>query len=236
MLTNVKPLNTNIINKYHCYRNFNFQKQDNSGCQHTDNISNASKLAIAGFSILGTLVSLAVIRKYQTQKSLLECCKKILSVDYGLKEMLLVGAGSVLGGLAGGIVFDKKESKLNKVKEAVYQFVNIAVPTCLVAKLLAITNRNKNLNNKLSKFIAIIAGVGVGMPVGAYISNQINNLFIDNKHKYERKLSLRDCFVHIDDIFAAIILMKIPQLQGLNVGKALPALYAMCGYQSGTKR
>lgn len=69
------------------------------------------------------------------------------------------------------------------------------------------------------------------MPLGASISNGLNRLLFDKTGVSDRKISLTDYFVHIDDVLGAFAFMKIPGLD--QVVKLLPALYAMCGYNDG---
>ncbi|MFA6990396.1 MAG: hypothetical protein WC197_10030, partial [Candidatus Gastranaerophilaceae bacterium] len=85
-----------------------------------------SNLPIIATSIIGTLIPLLILKKTQKAKSL-------LNVQYEtLKEVLFVGFGSIAGGLCGGLAFgDKKDSK-KVIKESVFQYLNFAIPACIV--------------------------------------------------------------------------------------------------------
>ncbi len=196
----------------------------------------------------GTILPILVIRKYQGKslqsgvfkgtdfKAKAKEILKSFNIEYGLKEMLLTSFGSVFGGLAGGLVVDKKENKKSKMKEAVFQLSNIAIPTSIVAGLLKLTEKCKNPKAIFPKIVAVIAGIAVGMPIAAVTSNKINNTIVDKDNQCKRKLRLKDCFVHIDDLVGALILAKIPFAEKLHADKILPALYGMCGYEVGTKQ
>ena len=199
-------------------------------------------------TIAGIILPILVIRKYQGKtlqsvglrgmdfKAKAKEVLKSFNIEYGLKEMLLTSFGSIAGGLSGGLLFNKDENKKCKVKESVFQFSNIAIPTSIVAGLLRLTEKCKNPKAIFPKIAAAIAGIGVGMPIAAITSNKINNTIVDKDNQCKRKLRVKDCFVHIDDLVGALILAKIPFADKLHADKILPALYGICGYESGTKK
>lgn len=194
-------------------------------------------------TIAGTVLPMLVIRKYQGKTLKAEALKgltlgekgkaflKSFNIEYGLKEMLFNSYGSVLGGLAGGLLFKKDEKKKPKIKEAVFQAVNITIPTSFAAFLLKQTEKNKNLKGVLPKIASVLIGLGVGMPVAAIVSDKISNSIIDKNNPSKRKLKLKDLFIHADDIIAALALSKIPYVE-----KVLPVLYGICGYEVGVDK
>lgn len=198
-------------------------------------------------TIAGTILPILVIRKYQgiglkndalkgmNFKAKAKEVLKSFNIEYGLKEMLFTGFGSIVGGLLGGLIFNKDENKKCKIKEAIFQFGNIAIPTSIVAGLLNLTEKCKKPKAILPKVLAVIAGVGTGMPIAAITSNKINNTIVDKDNPCKRKLKFKDCFVHIDDLVGALVLAKIPFADKLHADKILPALYGMCGYEAGAK-
>ena len=206
------------------------------------------KLPVLLTTIAGTILPILVIRKYQGKtlqsgcfkgldfKSKAKAVLKSFNIEYGLKEMLFASFGSTLGGLSGGLLFDKKENKKAKIKESVFQLSNIAIPTSIIAGLLKLTEKCKNPKAILPKVAAVVAGIATGMPLATIASNKINNTIMDKDNQAKRKLRLKDCFVHIDDLVGALILTKIPFADKLHADKILPALYGICGYEAGTKQ
>lgn len=188
-------------------------------------------LPVVATTIAGTLLPMFMIKSYQKTK--------LWKIEYGLKEMLFTSLGSITGGLTGGLLFSKNkknEDKKAKVKESVFQFTNIAIPTSIVAGLLKLTEKSKNLKGVVPKIAAVVAGIGGGMPLAACISNNINNHIVDKDSPCKRKLCLKDCFVHVDDLIGALVLAKVPLVDKLHVDKILPAIYGLCGYGAGTKK
>lgn len=200
-------------------------------------------------TIAGTLIPMLFIRHKQglnlkegALKNLIFSQKakavlKSFDIEYKLKEMLMVSSGSVLGGLAGGLLFDKskeKDSKIAKVKESVFQIFNVSVPIVIGDQIVKFTEK-KQWKNPLVQLATAVVAVGAGMPIAAKISNTINNKVVDKEHPDNRKLRIKDAFVHIDDFAGVIALSKIPLAQQLHVERILPFLYASCGYESGSK-
>lgn len=198
--------------------------------------------------IAGTILPILVIRKYQGTglkngalkgtdfKAKAKEVLKSFDIKYGLKEMLFTSFGSIVGGLSGGLIYNNDEDQKCKIKEAVFQFGNIAIPTSIVAGLLKLTEKCKNPKAILPKIGAVIAGIGAGMPIAAVTSNKINNTIVDKDNQCKRKLRFKDCFVHIDDLVGALVLAKIPFADKLHVEQLLPVLYGMCGYEAGTEK
>lgn len=211
-------------------------------------VSKKVDIPVAVTTIAGILLSMLVIRKYQDNgvafntlidKDFLSKTKAVLksfNLHYGLKEMVLTSFGSIFGGLAGGLLFDKNENKKAKIKESVFQFSNILIPTSLVAGLLKLADKRKIRNSALLKITPVLLGIGAGMPIAAAVSNKINSSIVDKSNKNKRKIELKDCFVHIDDILGALVLAKIPFADKLHVDKILPILYGICGYEVGSKK
>lgn len=231
-----QALNTDLVQKPH------------DAAQTEDKKHKKFDLPVFVSTMLGAVVPIIAIRKYQGKALKAGALKdmdfagkaktffKSLNIKYELKEMLLISFGSVAGGLFGGLVSGKKEDKKSKVKESVFQALNVAIPTTLVATLLDAAEKSKKAKGILPKIAAVVLGIGVGMPSAAILSNDINSSVIDRDNQQQRKLSLKDCFVHIDDLLGALVLAKIPFADKLHVEKILPALYMLCGYEAGSKK
>jgi hypothetical protein len=205
-------------------------------------------LPVIASIIVGTLIPLLIIRKYQGKAIPLNSLKdleilskvktvlKSFNIKYGLKEMLFISFGSILGGLSGGIIFNKEGSHKDIVKESVFQLANVAVPTTIVAGLLTLISKSKKYNGIIPKILSIIVGIVAGMPIAAVISNKLNNTFVDKENPDKRKLQMKDCFVHADDVIGALVLARVPIAGRIQADKALPALYGLSGYEAGTKK
>jgi|GEM_PF-3123117 len=170
--------------------------------------------------------------------------------EFSLSEVLIIGTGSVLGGLLGGIAKDKGEVNKKKVKEANFQLItNIICPTILTAVLVnkfglstkefknkvrfIDTFKRENLLPSLKKAgkgaAAILLGVGTGITVGSHIANWMNKQYFKNE-KYERRLHHFDVLIHVDDVPIALNFMKVPFMD-----KLLLFCSGLCGYKAGEK-
>lgn len=170
----------------------------------------------------GTLLPLLFFAKKQN--------KNIFNIKYGLKEMISVSAGGIFGGVAAGILFDKKEYRKQKTNEGIFQFMNASVPSFCVAGLLKLSEKFKPLNSKKAKLVFILTGLFVGMKAASTISNKINDPF--NKVP-DRKVTLKDSVANFDDAIGALVLAKIPVAQKIHAEKFLPVIYGWCGYRAG---
>jgi hypothetical protein len=185
--------------------------------------SNGDKIKAAVGAFVGTVIPMAMMMKNQK-------IKNPLKLQYGLKEMLILSATSIVGGVFTGMIGADNQSKLNKSKEGVFQFMNAAIPTWLGAATLRWCETTKGMNNNLAKITATAATILVGMQGAASVSN----IICDPKDEHpDRKLTFLDSLANIDDLVGVLVLAKFPIVEKLHVDKLLPAIYAFCGYRAG---
>lgn len=187
-----------------------------------------TKIKIAAGSILATILPMIFFAKKQHG---LKNFKDLFKVEYGIKEVLALSSASIIGGVVSGIAADKKSDKKRKIKEGVFQFMNATVPTALVGGAMKLIEDNtKYQNSKRVKVAAIATGLIAGMPLAAWLSNIIN----DPKDKEpDRKLTLKDSLINMDDALGALVVAKIPLVGALHLDKLMPAIFAWCGYRAG---
>ena len=81
---------------------------------NVEKAENKVKFAAAAGAIAGALVpAILFARKQKTN---------LFKIEYGMKEMLGVSSGAIVGGTAAGIIADKKKNVKHKVKEGIFQF------------------------------------------------------------------------------------------------------------------
>lgn len=178
----------------------------------------------AGFgAILGTAVPIALMMKKQGVKN-------PLKLKYGLQEMVVLSATSVASGVAVGMIGETKETNKNKMKEGVFQFLNASIPTWVVGGVLKLCESSPKFNNIPSKILSVAGGLLVGM----FGSASLSNIICDPKdEKPDRKLTLKDCLINIDDALGVLVLAKIPFIEKIHFEKVLPLVFTYCGYRAG---
>ncbi len=195
-----------------------------------------SALAIVG-AIVGTLIPAIIISKKQQPSLKVGSLKnfiKFFDIEYGLKEIIPVGLGGVIGGLAGGLADKKEKNKLKKFEEATFQAMNLMIPTYLVTKSLEHCRNSKSLNKPLVKAATTIAGVLIGVNAAVVLSNMIDKK-VFNKYECnpDRKFRPRDLVVHVDDIVEVLVISKSSIGEKLHLNKILPLIYAWNGQEVG---
>ena len=170
---------------------------------------------------------------------------------YDEKDVLLIGAGSVIGGLAGGLAADrKKENVKPKLREASQQFFgNMLCPIGLMGlgnkvlektnfKLPKINSASKPaqaLNGVLSvlpKAVVTVASLVAGMEIGNKIMNKVNNKIF--KEDVKHNVNVEDYFVHADDLcLTANMLLKDARVISRLTSKVLPATFIVAGSKTG---
>ena len=189
----------------------------------THETKTADKIQAAVGATIGTVIPLLFMMKKQGLKN-------PLKLEYGLKEMLVLSGAPIVGGVSVGMIGNDKKTNLNKSKEGVFQFLNAAIPTWLAAATLKWCETTQGLNNGWAKFGSVAATILIGMHGAAALSN----IICDPKDKHpDRKLTMLDSLANIDDLFGILVLAKVPIVKSLHLDKALPAIYAFCGYRAG---
>ncbi len=181
-----------------------------------ENQDKSVKIKTATGAIAGTLIPMMYFAKKQNVNP--------FKIKYKLKEMITVSAGSIIGGLIGGVIADKKEYRKQKVNESVFQFLNASIPPLLTFGLYKIS---KNLTYR-------IAGTAIGLIGGMHIAAKLANKINDPLDKVpDRKLNIKDSIANIDDALGVLVLAKVPLIEKLHLDKLLPAIYSWCGYRGG---
>ncbi len=156
--------------------------------------------------------------------------KNPLKVKYGLSEMILVSATTVLASVLAAMPGNDAKTNRRKAEEGVFQFCNAAIPTWLAASALKLCETSKKYNNAAAKILSTAGAILVGMMGAA----EVSNLICDPHDKHpDRKLTLKDTIANLDDLFGVLILAKVPFVDKLHLEKALPFIYAYCGYRAG---
>ncbi len=186
------------------------------------------KVIVASGSIAATLLPMIYFAKKQNG---LKKITDLVKVKYELPQVIGLSTASILGGVVTGIAADNKSNKKRKIQEGVFQFMNATIPTLLVGGAMKLIEDNvKYKESKKVKVAAIVTSLIAGMPLAAFISNIIN----DPKDKEpDRKLTLKDSVINMDDALGALVVAKIPLVEHLHLDKLMPAIFAWCGYRAG---
>lgn len=182
----------------------------------------SAKYKVATGAVVGTVLPMLYLAKKQKTN--------IFKIKYNTKEMIMLSSGAILGGLITGLLTGKKEHRKQKMNEGVFQFLNATVPTLLTASLFSLTSRFKQLNKTSIKFLSALTGLVGGMHLASKLANIINDPY---DKVPDRKLTLKDSVANIDDAIGILVITKVPIADKLQVEKALPAVYSLCGYRTG---
>ena len=144
---------------------------------------------------------------------------------------------TMLGGLTGGLITDHKSKRKAKLKEAMHQFIgNILVPISIVGAAVTVIEKQKYPAKKelILSGIASVAGVVAGVITGNYAAGKINEKIFKENDK--RHIGPKDFSIHIDDIMTLMALTSNGEKIQSFIGKALPAIFLLCGYEAGTSK
>lgn len=262
----IQPVNNAIVTP------INTQKAKNNPTKRQENLE---KLGVAATSALGVASALALISKRQgfslspsriaktpiKDWAIFKITNKEKNngnvLDFKAKEILTMGAGSVLGGLIGGTLFNKDTSFKDKCNEAVNQMLgDIAIPLGFVAGPTALYKNFEELAKretkhvtlqKVSKFIqgnkflsilcpTVISAVSLG--TGIIAGNKTSNYINEKVHgiKVDRKIRITDFAPHIDDVCLVVSLMAekgpIPDI----ISRLVPIALTIAGIETGTAK
>lgn len=208
-----------------------------------------------GFSLSPSVIRKTPVKDWAVFKlQNKEGTKKVLDLEW--EEILELGAASVAGGLAAGLLLDDKKHRKSKLRESVNQFIgNITVPVAcvtLVSKLykkhenailskvpqLKETGKFTHYVNKALKgipfSITTIAALGTGILAGNRVSNLLNEKVFHKK--VDRKIKGTDFAPHVDDLGVALTLMGSKGKISSIIQRLVPAFLCVPGYQTGVHK
>ena len=214
--------------------------------------STKEKAIVAGSTALGVVAALAGLAK-QAKYSLnpakmFKNFKKsyLYKAPYDEPEIITIGAGSCLGGLAGGYIIDKnKENRKAKWRETLMQIANISVPIIFVGrfarggkylakKFWEKTPNSETYRTKTAKAVTAMIGLFTGVYASNWLANKINEkLFNQGKG---RPVQLSDFTAHLDDFCMAA--RQIDDKNSLihKVTMCIPLALMVAGNEVGNKK
>lgn len=180
-------------------------------------------------------------------------------------DLLKLAAGSVAGGITGGLLTDRKENAKAKIREGLQQFIgNISIPISFLTLNMFLLGKSKfkmplfketdkfieklspkmqgfyikKLNpviNEVPKIVVTLASLFGGLAIGNKIMNKVNDKIF--KEKERRQVKPSDFSAHADDLCVAssFILKEGSNLQGV-ISRILPATFLVAGYEAGTHK
>ena len=221
--------------------------------QESKQINNRKKVVAASLagSALGIASSVAGIYAMAKKGNPTLALKNLA---YQEKDVLLIGASSVLGGLAGGLLADNdKENIAPKLREASQQFVgNTLFPVSFIAmgnKLLEKTNfqlpkfkstsKLANMANVALGALPRIATTTIGLVGGVTLGNKLMSTINDKiyKEKVTNSVEAEDLLMHSDDVCvaASLLFKNAPQISSFT-NTILPATFLVAGAKSGMQQ
>ncbi len=233
---------TQIYNNISPERDFSLR---NPQFEHSHNLVKGNeykpseKALVAGTTTLGVLASLALLAKsakYSLKPSkMFKDIKNsyLAQVDFEAKEVIAMGAGSCLGGLAGGFMIDKdKDNRKAKLRESIMQIGNVSIPILTVH--LLVTKVFKNASKGVQAF-AGLGGVFIGVAIANFVMNRFNNLLFNEKQGEGRKMKISDFAEHPDDVIvAANYIAKGNFVHAF--GRIIPFALLIPGLETGNKK
>ena len=215
----------------------------------------ANKNRVKTASLIGSAIGIAgaVAGVYAIAKSG-NPAVSLKNLTYGERDILMIGAGSILGGLTGGLLADKnKANRTPKLREASQQFFgSLVCPISILAvaeraleksgfKLPQIQSASKYAKAAnvalaaLPKVTVTIGSLIAGMEIGNKIMNKVNNKIFKEEVKHDVHPS--DYLVHTDDLcVAANLLLKDAKSISQITSKALPLSFILAGTKTGMQQ
>ena len=195
------------------------------------------KAVVATTTALGVAASCAILAKKAgyslNPKKMFSNIKDsyLAKVHYEWPEVITIGAGSCLGGLAGGYIIDKnKENRKVKQREAIMHFGNIAIPILTVG--MVVDNVFKN-SNKWVKAGAGFGGIVAGLYLANFVTNKLCSWIFKDKSQ-ERGIEVTDLPAHLDDAVVAAGYISKAKIVHL-LGRIIPLALMVAGNEVGTK-
>lgn len=235
-------MNITPINYSHNYPKVNSNNELSFG--HGNNFlasdySIGQKAVVVASTALGVAASMAVLAKkggysIKPKNFFINMKKFISNVHYDdWKKIVTIGAGSCLGGLAGGYLIDKnKENRKAKNREAIMHFGNIAIPIITVD---FVTDKLCKNAGKWTKAFAALGGILGGVYLANFVMNKVSNVLFQDKSQ-ERGVRLTDFPSHLDDVIVAAGFIAPDSKLIHKIGRIVPLALMVAGNEAGTAK
>ena len=182
---------------------------------------NKQKRIVLYTTAIGALAGMACHAKYKgyslNPKKMFKNIKNSYwgKVEFDDKPVIIIGAGSCLGGLTGGYMIDKdKENRKSKLRETLLQMTNISLPIIFTTRMAKWGQKLGNkywdkgrikklqtYRTKLPQALSAMIGLFAGVFTANIVANKINeHLFCQGKG---RPVQASDFSAHLDDICVA---------------------------------
>ena len=201
--------------------------------------SKKDKAIVAGTTALGVAASLGVLAKMAGHSvnpvKVIKSFKNIKNsylakVKYHEKEVITIGAGSALGGLAGGYIIDKNpENRKAKRRETLMQIGNVSIPIITVEAFAKLGDRF----GKAAKSLSAIAGIFAGVYLANFLMNHLSNA-IFKSDKGARGVKGTDFSAHLDDMVVAASYISDAKPVYL-ISRVIPLALLFAGNEVGNK-
>ena len=188
--------------------------------------NNRKKRIVAGTTALGVLAGMACHAKYKgyslNPKKMFTNIKNSYwsKIKFDDAPVITIGAGSCLGGLAGGYYIDKdKENRKAKKRESLLQIINISLPIIFTKYLGELgefignkywdkgrAKQFRTYRTKLPQGVFAIAGLFAGVFTANIVANKINELIF--RQGKGRPVQASDFSAHLDDFCVAANLIS----------------------------
>lgn len=203
------------------YINLQKSKDSESGLSKKDRI-----LAGVG-STFGVAIPVLAYMKHQKVNNMFK-------LHYNAYQMIGMAAAGNVGGILLSSIGESKKDQKKKWKEGAFQMALTTLPLLLVDGGIKLVEKvkSKKINNNFVKILVSVIGVAIGSNTAVAISNKLRS--DKEAKKPKRELKLIDMIANIDDFVAIMVLAKIPFAKKIKIERALPFIYAFCGYRSGT--
>lgn len=210
-----------------------------------DKAKTSTKIAALAGSTIGVAAAVTMISRTHgvkipsTLKNPNGLVNILKNIELKEKDVIAIASSSIAGGLAGGMITDKKNAKA-KVKEGVVQLVgNYIVPTIAVGAGIKL---NKALNKKYNfppitrpiQFLFGFASLIVGVIAGNKVSRVMNaGMFKEDDY---RKLTWKDWAVQFDNVCLVTSISNTGTLLAKMASRFIPVAHLAPGYQVGVKQ
>lgn len=199
----------------------------------------ASTLAGAAVAIAGAVSAITMMQKGKENRKFFQ---QLIKNDYEELQVIGLGGASILGGLVGGVLSDKKETHKSKAREAMLQFFgNFVAPVSLLAGVRkALENSlfkkgaEETLLRTAGKAGVVVATLLIGTKLGNMIMQPVNNkIFKENK---KRDMCLKDLSASVDDMGYSLPFISNSPIIKTWTPRLLPFIFFIPGYETGTKQ